>query len=40
MVLGALLVVGVITLVLRIALDVVHAALDPRIRFAGGDDAG
>lgn len=36
--LGALLVVGVITLLLRIVLDVVHAALDPRIRFNGGFD--
>ncbi len=30
---GALLVVGVLTLLIRIVLDVVHAALDPRIRF-------
>lgn len=34
---GALAVVGVLTLILRIVLDVVHAALDPRIRFSGGD---
>jgi len=32
---GALLVVGVLTLLIRIVLDVVHAALDPRIRFGG-----
>lgn len=37
MILGTLLMVGVLTLALRIGLDVVHAALDPRIRFAGGD---
>lgn len=36
--LGALLVVGVLTLLIRIVLDVVHAALDPRIRFAGGSN--
>lgn len=30
---GGLLVVGAVTLLLRIALDVAHAALDPRIRF-------
>lgn len=40
MLVGALLVVGVLTLVLRIVLDVVHAALDPRIRFTGGTDGG
>lgn len=34
MIVGGLLVVGVITLLLRVALDVAHAALDPRIRFA------
>lgn len=33
MIMGALLVVGVITLLLRIGLDVAHAALDPRISF-------
>lgn len=33
---GALLIVGVLTLLIRIVLDVVHAALDPRIRFGGG----
>jgi len=32
---GALLIVGVLTLLVRIVLDVVHAALDPRIRFSG-----
>jgi len=31
---GSLVVVGVITLVIRTALDVAHAVLDPRIRFA------
>ncbi len=31
---GSLLVVGVLTLILRIILDVLHAALDPRIRFS------
>lgn len=36
---GSLLVVGVMTLALRIALDVVYAALDPRIRFGGVEDA-
>lgn len=35
MLVGALLVVGVLTLLLRIVLDVVYAALDPRIRFSG-----
>lgn len=34
--LGSLLVVGALTLLIRIVLDVVHAALDPRIRFDGG----
>lgn len=38
MLVGALLIVGVVTLVLRIVLDVVHAALDPRIRFNGGSN--
>jgi len=38
--LGALLVVGVVTLLIRIALDVAHAALDPRIRFGSGADDG
>lgn len=33
MIVGGLLVVGALTLVLRVALDVAHAALDPRIRF-------
>jgi ABC-type dipeptide/oligopeptide/nickel transport system permease component len=33
---GALLIVGVLTLLIRIVLDVVHAALDPRIRFGSG----
>lgn len=37
-VIGGLLVVGVITLLLRIALDVTHAALDPRIHFGGEPD--
>lgn len=37
---GALLIVGVLTLMIRIVLDVVHAALDPRIRFAGGESNG
>lgn len=36
MLVGALLVVGILTLALRIVLDVAHAALDPRIRFDGG----
>ncbi len=31
---GSLFVVGLITLILRVLLDVLHAALDPRIRFA------
>lgn len=35
---GALLVVGVLTLLLRIVLDVAHAALDPRIRFGVSSD--
>lgn len=39
MLIGALLVVGVLTLLLRIALDVAHAALDPRIRFTGDPSA-
>jgi ABC-type dipeptide/oligopeptide/nickel transport system permease component len=36
MLIGALLIVGLITLGLRIVLDVMHAGLDPRVRF--GDD--
>jgi peptide/nickel transport system permease protein len=36
--LGALLVVGVLTLSIRIVLDVIHAALDPRIRFGAAND--
>lgn len=36
MLVGALVVVGILTLLLRIILDVVHAALDPRIRLSGG----
>jgi peptide/nickel transport system permease protein len=39
MIVGSLLIVGAITLLLRIALDVAHAALDPRIRFDGGRSA-
>jgi peptide/nickel transport system permease protein len=35
LIVGSLLVVGAITLLVRIALDVAHAALDPRIRFDG-----
>jgi peptide/nickel transport system permease protein len=38
MLVGALVVVGVLTLVLRIVLDVMHAALDPRIRLNGGSN--
>lgn len=38
LIVGSFLVVGVLTLLLRIALDVAHAALDPRIRFGGGSD--
>jgi peptide/nickel transport system permease protein len=37
---GALLVVGVLTVMLRTVLDVVHAALDPRIRLVGARDVG
>ena len=37
LIVGSLLFVGIITLLLRIALDVAHAALDPRIRFGEGD---
>ncbi|MDX1467707.1 MAG: ABC transporter permease [Acidimicrobiia bacterium] len=37
---GSLLVVGVLTLVLRIILDVLHAALDPRIRIAEAAGGG
>ena len=33
--LGSLLIVGVFTLLIRIVLGVVHAAIDPRIRFSG-----
>ncbi|MFZ0013691.1 MAG: ABC transporter permease [Acidimicrobiia bacterium] len=36
--LGALLVVGVLTLSIRIVLDVIHAALDPRIRFGHANE--
>ena len=39
LIVGSLLFVGIITLLLRIALDVAHAALDPRIRF-GETNAG
>ncbi len=39
MLVGALLFVGVLTLLLRIVLDVVHVALDPRIRFGTSSDA-
>lgn len=38
LIMGSLLVVGMLTLVLRIVLDVLHAGLDPRIRFGGPDD--
>jgi len=38
--LGALLIVGMITLTIRIVLDVAHAALDPRIRFSSGGNDG
>jgi peptide/nickel transport system permease protein len=39
MIVGSMLVVGVLTLLLRVALDFAHAALDPRIRLhRGGDD--
>lgn len=34
---GSMLIVGIITLLVRIALDLAHAALDPRIRFDGED---
>jgi peptide/nickel transport system permease protein len=37
MIIGSLLVVGVLTLLLRIALDIVHAYLDPRIRFGNAN---
>lgn len=40
LIVGSFLVVGALTLLLRIALDVAHAALDPRIRFEGGNDVG
>lgn len=36
LVIGVLVVIGALVLVLRLVLDVVHAALDPRIRMAGG----
>ncbi len=35
---GAMVVVGILTLLIRIVLDVVHAALDPRIRFSAGEE--
>lgn len=38
LIVGSLLVVGVLTLLLRIGLDVAHAALDPRIRFGKAGD--
>ncbi|HJQ77905.1 MAG TPA: ABC transporter permease [Acidimicrobiia bacterium] len=38
MIVGSLLVVGVLTVLLRVALDVAHAALDPRIRLHGAFD--
>lgn len=37
LIMGALLLIGVLTLVLRIGLDVAHALLDPRIRFGGSN---
>jgi peptide/nickel transport system permease protein len=40
MVMGALLVIGLFTLVARLALDVLLAVLDPRIRFGGMSQAG
>lgn len=36
LIIGVLVVIGALVLVLRLALDVIHAALDPRIRMAGG----
>lgn len=38
MIVGSLLVVGFLTVLLRVALDVAHATLDPRIRFNGAGD--
>lgn len=38
LIVGSLVVVGALTLVLRIALDLAHAALDPRIRFDARHD--
>jgi peptide/nickel transport system permease protein len=36
LIIGVLIVIGALVLILRLVLDVVHAALDPRIRMAGG----
>ena len=38
LIVGSLLVIGAVTLLFRIGLDVAHAALDPRIRFDGSAD--
>lgn len=37
LIMGAMLVIGLLTLLLRIGLDVAHAALDPRIRFGNAN---
>lgn len=37
LIIGVLVVIGMLVMVLRLVLDVIHAALDPRIRMAGGD---
>lgn len=36
LIIGVLVVIGALVLVLRLVLDIIHAALDPRIRMAGG----
>lgn len=36
LIVGVLVVIGTLVLVLRLVLDVIHAALDPRVRMAGG----
>lgn len=40
LIVGAMVMVGAMTLLVRIGLDIAHAAFDPRIRFDGGGNGG